>query len=545
MRNDSVRRAEVTGATASGFMAKAHANNRSARRHPNTRAWGRAAGVGLAALLAGCEVGPNFKPGASPAVALSPVSLKSPGKISGDRQQFVRDLDIPGEWWGLFHSRPLNNLVERAMRDNHDLAAAQSALRVARANVEAQRGAFFPTIEANKNSIRGKSSVDVSGPTSSGGDFYTLHTKQVSLAYAPDVFGGVRRAVEVLQATQENQRYQLEATYLTLTSNLALAAIQEASLREQLRTTQRIVNGQRDRLGLLKTQLKLGQVAEVDVALQESALAQAELAVVPLQKQLAINRDLLTALSGHFAGEGLPETFTFATLTLPQNLPLSLPSDIIMHRPDVAAAAANVHAASAQIGVTVANRLPQFSIMGIAGKQAVDYSNLFSTSPAYSFWSIAGSVTQVLFDGFTLEQKQRAAEAGYEQVLQQYRSTVVLAFQNIADALQALEYDARLLHAAQSLERASSKGLRLVREQYKLGQVSSLDVINVQQSNLNAMLAVVQARAARYTDTVALFQALGGGWWNRSDVAAPQDPQGPTLVEIVVRGYGPPIPSNP
>ena len=233
-------------------------------------------------LLTGCTVGPNFIPPIAPDVALTAKALSAPGRIAGDHQRFVEGLDIPGEWWELFHSRALNTLVERALNDNNDLAAAQAALRVAHANVEAQRGAFFPTIYASKNATRGKSSADVSSPASTTVDYYTLHTKQVSLSYAPDAFGGVRRAVESLEATRDNQRYQLEATYLTLTSNIALAAIQEASLREQLRTAQRIVAGQRELLALARTQLRLGQVAEVDVALQEGFVAQAELTLVSL-----------------------------------------------------------------------------------------------------------------------------------------------------------------------------------------------------------------------------------------------------------------------
>ena len=290
-------------------------------------------------------------------------------------------------------------------------------------------------------------------------------------------------------------------------------------------------------MALLKKQLSLGQVAEVDVALQEGFVAQAQLTLVPLQKQLAINRDLLVALSGHFAGEGLHERFVLSDMALPQTLPVSLPSEIIRHRPDVMAAEANVHAASALIGVAVANRLPQFQILGNIGKQATEFQNLFAGGGAYTFWTVAGSVMQPLFDGFTLEQKQRAAEAGFYQALEQYRSTVVLAFQNVADALQALDYDARQLAAAKASERASAKSLRLVREQFKLGQVSSIDVINVMQANLQAQLAVVQARAGRLADVVALFQALGGGWWNRDDVGPrPGRPRG-WLTDIINARY--------
>jgi NodT family efflux transporter outer membrane factor (OMF) lipoprotein len=240
----------------------------------------------------------------------------------------------------------------------------------------------------------------------------------------------------------------------------------------------------------------------------------------------------LTALTGHFAGEGLSERFDFNALKLPNDLPVSLPSRIIEQRPDVRAAEANVHSASALIGVAVANRLPQFNITGNVGKQAEAFENLFNPSPAFLFWTISGTVTKVLFDGFTLEQKQRAAEAGLDQALALYRSAVIVAFQNVADALQALEHDAETLGAALKAEQAADKYLRIVREQLRLGAVSSLQVLSAQQLYLQAQLSVVQAKANRYADTVALFQALGGGWWSRSDVDA--DTRGWRVIAVSV-----------
>ena len=488
-------------------------------------------------LLGGCVVGPDFTPPPVPDVKLTPKPLKAPGAAGGESQRFVNGRDIPGEWWTLFRSKSLNAVVERALADNHDIAAAQAALRIAHANVEAQRGAFFPTIDASHNSTRAKVATgDVSSPVNSPSPYYTLHTAQLSMSYAPDVFGGLRRQVESLKAQKELQRFQLEATFLTLTTNIASAAVQEASLRDQIRATRHIIGIQKELLALLKKQLELGQIAELDVATQEAALAQSEQTLPPLQKQLAINRDLITALSGHFAGEGLAESFEFAQMRLPAKLPVSLPSEIIARRPDIRAAEANVHAASAQIGVAIANRLPQFSIMGNAGRQASQFSNLFNFAPAYGFWTIAGTATQVVFDGFTLEQKQRAAEAGFDQAIEQYRSTVILAFQNVADALQALEHDTRGLKAAKASEMASAKSLRLIRQQLELGQVSSLQVLNAQQTYLQALLAVAQAKANRYSDTIALFQALGGGWWNREDVAPIPDEHG-WLTRLFRRGY--------
>src|SRR5215471_5772718 len=486
--------------------------------------------------LTGCAVGPDFKIPLAPLVALTPKPLKAPGSAGGEAQRFAHGIDIPGAWWMLFRSRSLNSLIERALRDNYDLKTAQAALRVAHANVQAQRGAFFPTINASYLPSRQKAATaeDLSPPTSSGTPFFTLHTAQLTIAYVPDVFGGIRRQVESLEAMAQSQRFQLEATYLTLTSNIALAAVQEASVRGQIDATQKIISIVKELLGLLRRQLEAGQVSEVDVAAQEAALAQAELTLPPLQKQLAIQRDLLTALTGHLAGEGLPERFDFASLHLPKDLPVSLSSQLVEQRPDVRAAQANLHSAAALVGVAVANRLPQFSLSGNAGKLAEQFPNLFNPAPQFLFWTITGNVTQTIFDGSTLEQRQRAAEAGWDQSAAQYCATVVTAFQNVADALQTVELDGNALRAAVRGERAAEKSLRLTREQLELGQVSALQLLNAQQVYLSALLSVVVAKANRYADTIALFQALGGGWWNRSDVDSDEvrDRWGHTIVII-------------
>jgi NodT family efflux transporter outer membrane factor (OMF) lipoprotein len=508
--------------------------------------WQRVAGVrtrcvtgalsvlAVSACLSACAVGPDFKIPPAPQVQLTPTPLKSPGTAGGHTQRFAKGIDIPGAWWMLFHSRGLNDLIERALRDNYDLKTAQAALRVAHANVEAQRGAFFPTIQANYNALRQKASADVSPPGPTTSPYLGLHTAQLTINYVPDVFGLNRRTVESLEAQTEMQRLQLEATYLTLTANIALGVVQEASVRGQIDATEKIIKIEKDLLVFLKQQLNAGQVSEVDVAAQEAALAQAEETLPPLQKALVVQRDQLVAFSGHLAGEGLPERFDFAGLRLPKELPVSISSHIVEQRPDVRAAEANLHSAAALVGVAIANRLPIFNLSGDVGRMASQFPNLFNPSPAFLFWTLAGSVTQTVFDGFTLEQRQRAAEAGWEQAADMYGSTVVTAFQSVADALQMVALDGDNLRAAIAAERAADKSLRLTREQLELGQVSALQLLNAQQVYFTALLAVVQARASWYSDTIGLFQALGGGWWNRSDVDADavRDRWGDTLVVI-------------
>ncbi len=323
--------------------------------------------------------------------------------------------------------------------------------------------------------------------------------------------------MELLEAQTEQQRFQLEATYLTLTSNVVAAAIQEASLRAQIEATKKIVAIETNLLGLLRRQLSLGQVAGGDVALQEAALAQAEETLPPLEKQLAQQRDLLTALAGRYPSDEVVQKFTLASLKLPSDLPVSLPSQVVEHRPDVKAASANLHSASASVGVAMANRLPLISLSANTGSSPANFAYLFN--PPTLFYALAGNVEQSIFDGFTLYHKQKAAEAALEQADAQYRGTVITAFQNVADLLRALQADARALKAAAAAEAAAKTSLDITRKQMLLGAVNFLALLNAEQTYLQAVLARVQAEAGRYADTAALFQALGGGWWNRDDGA--------------------------
>jgi len=471
--------------------------------------------------VAGCAVGPDFHTSPPPDVAAYtpgrlPAQTASAGSKAAPAQRLSGDLDIPGLWWETFHSQPLRDLVAEALQQNADLQAAQAALRVALENAEAQKGLFFPQIGDNYTATRQLVSSDISSPLSSNAYLFSLHTAQLNLSYSPDVFGLNARQVESLDALATNQRFQVEATYLTLTSNLVATAIQEASLRAQIVATKRIITIEADVLKILRRQKAAGQVAEADVAVQEAALAQAQQTLPPLEKQLAQQRDLLTALAGRYAVNEIEEKFSFATLQLPRNLPLSIPSQLVRHRPDVQAAEANLHSASALVGVAVANRLPVINLTANVGSSAANLAQLFT--PYTAFWALTGSVSQTIFDGMTLYHKQKAAEAALEQADAQYRSTVIIAFQNVADTLRAIEADARAFRAAVVAERAAAKSLDIVRKQLEYGQVNSVIVLNAQQTYLQALLTRIQAQANRYSDTVALFQALGGGWWNRIDV---------------------------
>ncbi len=425
-------------------------------------------------------------------------------------------MDIPGEWWTLFHSPALNTLVERALKNNPDLKAARAALTVAHENVLAQRGAYYPAITAGISANRSKTSAQLSPVPNSGALLYSLYTPQVSVSYVPDVFGLNRRTVESLNAEEQATHFQLVAAHISLSANVVAAAIQEASVRAQIEATHELIGLNENILQVLRQQFTHGYASRLDVAAQEAQLAQINATLPPLLKQLTQQRDLLAALSGAFPSQDPPEQFQLAQLQLPQELPVTLPSRLVEQRPDVRQAEENLHVASAQIGIAVANRLPNITLTGDIGASALAISQLASAGSG--FWDLGASVMQPVFQGGSLLHKERAARAAYEQASEQYRSTVLLAFQNVADTLSALEHDADELQAAAAARDAAQTSLTLVRSQQRAGYAGYLQVLNAEQAYQLALLSQVQAEANRYADTAALFQALGGGWWNRSDI---------------------------
>jgi NodT family efflux transporter outer membrane factor (OMF) lipoprotein len=477
----------------------------------------------LAASLtaAGCVVGPDFRKPRPPAASgyapqpLPQTTVSTP-VAGGQAQRFARDLDIAGQWWTLFHSHALNELIEQALVNNPDLQSAQASLRVANENVRAQVGAYYPTIGAGFSASRNNGAVQISPTLASSALLYNLYTAQISAAWTLDIWGGNQRAVESLQATADATRDQLEAAYLTLTSALAGAAIQEASLRAQIAATYDLITINTRMVQILRSQRNAGYADGLDVAAQESQLAQVEATLAPLQKQLAQQRDLIAALAGKMPSDTIAQTFQLSGIQLPVELPVSLPAKLVDQRPDIRAAAEALHAASAQIGVAIANRLPNLTISASYGSTATQISQLLA--PGNGFWSIAGGVTQTIFDGGTLLHRERGARAMYDQAEAQYRSTVISALQNVADSLHALESDADALKSAAEAERAAKVTLDLTTAQESTGYVNYLTLLSAEQAYQQAVINLVLAQANRYADTAALFQALGGGWWNRHDV---------------------------
>ena len=485
-----------------------------------SRAAARLCALGSAAsalLLASCAVGPNFTPPPAPDVTRYTAEPLASPRTNSDGppvkpQHFVTGADISARWWAAFRSVPLNDLIRLSVEHNPSLQAAEAAIGVANFNALAQRGLFFPQLGANYTPSDQQFS-NMTTQTSSGDppqSRYTLHTAQLNISFVPDIWGQNIRAVESLDALTEQAQFQLEAAYLALTTNVVAAAIQEASLRGQIAAIERIIRIERDILGILQSQFNAGQAAKVDVLTQETALAQAEQTLPPLRKQLAIQRDLLTALAGQFSADEILQKFDLQHLALPANLPVSLPSTLVAQRPDVRAAEANLHSAGALVGVAIAARLPNVTLSGNPGSSAFRLAELFT--PGTLFYGVAGSATQTVFDGFTLYHRQKAAEAALDQAGALYRQAVITALQNVADALRSLQEDARAVQAAIKAENTAKATLEIVQQQLKLGQINQVTVLNAQQAYLNASIARVQAVATRLSDTAALFMALGGGW---------------------------------
>jgi len=490
-------------------------------------------------LLAGCKVGPDFHAPAAPAASgytpePLPVSTASAPVHGGNAQRFVRNLNIPGEWWQLFHSQPLDRLVTQAFRANPDIASAQAALREAQENLYAGQSGLFPSVGAGVQAEReAVSGVALGLP----GRSFTLNlaTAQLNVGYVPDVFGGTRRQIESLAAQAEYQAFELEASYLTLSSNVVATAVQEASLRGQIANTEQTIQVETQALHLIEQQFQVGATPKSNVLQQQATLAQTRANLPPLQRQLAQSRNQLARLIGQFPSQPVDADFKLASLQLPQDLPVSLPSNLVRQRPDVRAAEAQLHAASANLGVAIANQLPQFSITAALGGEAHGFAALFQ--PGSLIWSAVGSVSQKLFDAGQLAHKKRAAVAALDQAAAQYRSTVLTAFQNVADALRVLQSDADALRAQSEAERAAFASYNLAQEQFKLGAIDYLTLLNAERTWDNARVRLVQAQANRFADTAALFQALGGGWWQRRDVppAPPADHLTPPLVSAVSR----------
>ena len=473
--------------------------------------------------LAGCAVGPDFHsqnmatPSLYTASPLPAQTVNAPSD-SGAAQRFAFAEELPAQWWTLFGSPDLDMMIKQGIADSPTLELAKAKLRELQENRKAQVGALFPSVDAGVSANREKISGASLGEPNMDIDPFTLINASVNVSYTFDIFGGARRQLEALQAQVEYQQFQLEGAHLTLTANIVTAAIQEASLRAQISSTMDILAVQQKQLDVLKTQLELGAVSKTAVLSQETELAMTKAGLPPLEKQLDITRHALSVLIGKFPGDGKIPEFSLDSLHLPESLPVSLPSLLAHQRPDVRASEALLHQACAAVGVATANLYPQITLSGSYGFQATSTDVLFSGQSVV--WNLGAGLVQPIFHGGELTAKRRSAIAVYDQAAAQYRQTVLKSFQDVADVLRALETDARTLQAQAQAEAAAKATLALTEKQYELGAVSYLSLLIAERDYQKTLINVISARAQRYADTAALFQALGGGWWNRKAISA-------------------------
>ncbi|WP_428392593.1 efflux transporter outer membrane subunit [Lichenicoccus sp.] len=470
-------------------------------------------------LLAGCAVGPDFH---RPRIAPVP-GYGAPGYVAHDseplgKRQIAIGRDIPGAWWRLFRSPVLTRLVIVALADNPSIAAAQATLRQARELSLEQRGVLFPSVSGAVARTREQLPLSYEG-FASPPLLFSEYGAQLNLSYSFDIWGGLRRAVEQASARAEFEGFELEATDLALTAEVATNTIQAASLADQIRVQRELIGFEQRQLYTVRQQFQLGGATGTDVATQEAQVAAARTVLVPLLTALAQSRDALAADLGRAPSEVVIPPLSLDDLRLPATLPLSLPAALLDQRPDIRAAEAVLHQQTALLGVDIAARLPQVTLTASVGSDAADIHQLFS--PGNGMWSLINQAVQPVFDAGQLLHAQRAQRAAMDNAAALWRNTVVRAFQNVADVLVALRNDEAALAASRDEAHAARRSLSLASLQYKLGGVSYLTVLIAQQSTQNAILSLLRARAARYTDTVALYQALGGGWWHRADLPSP------------------------
>ena len=491
-------------------------------RRSNVRLLG---GVSLFALvsLGGCAaVGPDFKAPEAPAVdsyTAKPIStLDASPEARVTRQTVKNGVDIPAQWWELFKSPKLNALVLKALAHNQNLAAADASLRAAQENYNAQRGGLlFPSVGLSANDTRLKSfTFDANGNPIITSP-YNLYNASVNVNYKLDVFGGSRRALEGSSAQTEFQNFQLEGAYLTLTSNVVTAAIRLASFESQYQATEKILTSQKKIAEVLEKQLEIGTISRIELNTQKNLVATSEITLLGLEKNINIVKNQLSTYLGEFPSQSRLDKLDLDDLILPEELPVSLPSKLVEQRPDIRAALAQMKLNNALVGVATANLLPQINLSASMGFQAIDSAALFG--PASSLWSIAGGIFQPLFQGGQLTAQRRAASANLDQSVFLYQATVLGAFQEVANALNSLDTGSRSLKSTVDAYKFSADSLNLVQQQYQLGTSSYLTLLTVENNFQNAQIQLIQARADRYTDSAALFAALGGGWWNRSEVA--------------------------
>jgi NodT family efflux transporter outer membrane factor (OMF) lipoprotein len=476
----------------------------------------------LALVLAGCAVGPDFSQPGPPEVeeyTSAPMPAVLTSGHGEEEQRLLTGQTISAEWWALFESPALKQIIEEAIARNHTLAAAKATLAQAQQVVLQARGAYYPQLDFAANAQRQQASNSLSERQGSGKSSnsppFNLFSLGPTVSYTPDVFGATRRLVEQQEALAENQAYQLAAAYLTLTGNAVSQTINVASARMQLSAAEDIITQDERDVDLVRRKFEAGKAAESDVLTAQSLLENDRTQIPPLRQQLSVARHALSVLVGRFPGEWSPPDLDLTDLKLPQELPLSLPSEVARQRPDILAAEAQLHAASAEIGVAVAQMYPTITLSASAGFESSSVNDLFQASSL--IWGLASGLSAPIFHGGTLEAQKQAAIEAFRASLATYQQTVLEAFGQIADTLRALQHDAELVDAERSAYETSSASLALQRLIYEAGKSDLLLLLTAERAYQQARLGYVRAQAQRLLDTAQLFVALGGGWWEASE----------------------------
>ncbi|RZF24530.1 efflux transporter outer membrane subunit [Paraburkholderia sp. UYCP14C] len=466
-------------------------------------------------MLGSCAVGPDFS---KPATSLeagyrsTPITLPGAGPTS-PQQHLQFGEEIVGEWWSLFRSRELDDTLSLTVANSPTLDTARATLAQAQQAILVARGGYFPQVDLNAGAQRERVSVDGFG--SAAHTSGTIFTIGPAVSYEADLFGRVRREVEENTALAEVQRYALAAAWLTLTGNAVNTAITGASAREQLRAVQDIIALDQHNLELVEIERSVGRAARTDVLTAQSLLAADVALVPPLKQQLSAAHDALAILAGKTPAEWAAPRFDFAMLVLPVELPVTLPSALVRARPDILAAEAQLHAASAAIGVATAELYPSITLSASWTQQAAHMGPLFDS--ANGLWSLAAGLTAPLFHGGALRAQRQEAIYAFDAQLGIYRQTVLAAFGQVADTLKALEHDAEEIAAQRAALDSAQATLALSQESYRVGSASLLDVLVAQRLYAQARIGYAKATGQRYLDTAQLFEATGGGW--RASVA--------------------------
>ncbi len=437
-------------------------------------------------LLSGCAVGPNFARPAPPPSQHYDVQAEQGVTLGGQ---------IAGDWWAAFHSPKLDAVMHQAIAGNLDLAAADATIAQAQEATSAARGALRPQLDFGAEDGRERAQSGTAVFTS---NFYAVGP-QVSFDF--DLFGGTRRTIEERGALAALQQHRYDAAWLTLTGDVASQAVQIASARAQIEAVQALLAQDRKTLAIVEAGHRYGSATQADVALAQSQLAQDETLLPPLAQQRDSARHALSVLGGKGPADWVAPDFDLADFTLPEGLPVSLPSELARNRPDILEAEAQLHAASAAIGVATADLYPRLQLSGAFAAAGP------GTGP---LWSVASGLVAPVFHGGTLQANRRAAVDGWRAAMAAYRQTVVRSLGQVADVLQAVDHDRDEAAAQQRALDAATASLRLNQAGYAAGQTGVLQVLDAQRACQRALIGRIGARTAQYLDTVRLSVALGG-----------------------------------